>query len=266
MTTPINTFQDILEALAQNPELLEQLRWHVLPREVLELPEKLNHLAAVVANFVEATQAQLEAYQKRFENLEAGQARLEADVGQLKSDVTDLKAGQARMETRVDRIDVRLNRIEGRLGNIDGSEYEQRIPMAAINRCIQQLQIRNPIAAYTQFNGQPFFLQMLQEAEREGKITSEEYDELTDADVIMTGSNERHTVIEASLSASQHDLTRAIERAAILAKITGHQVFPVVATPRPHPQLRSHAETQGVAVFDIRPRQFDSEGVKIHEE
>ena len=38
MTIPVNTFQDILSALEQNPDLRDQLRTHILTEELLQLP------------------------------------------------------------------------------------------------------------------------------------------------------------------------------------------------------------------------------------
>ena len=38
MTIPVNSFQDILNALEQNPDLRNQLRTHILTEELLQLP------------------------------------------------------------------------------------------------------------------------------------------------------------------------------------------------------------------------------------
>ena len=38
MTAPVNSFQDILDVLEQNPELRSQLRIHILTEELLQLP------------------------------------------------------------------------------------------------------------------------------------------------------------------------------------------------------------------------------------
>ena len=38
MTTPINTFQDIIDALERDPALKLQIRQHILTEELLQLP------------------------------------------------------------------------------------------------------------------------------------------------------------------------------------------------------------------------------------
>ena len=48
MTTPVNSFDDILSALQQNPELRDRLRRHILTEELLQLPAQYMALRADV--------------------------------------------------------------------------------------------------------------------------------------------------------------------------------------------------------------------------
>ena len=122
MTIPINTFQDILDALEREPSLRDELRRHLLGDDLLQLPALFAQHVAEFAEFVRLTTEQNELTNRRLENLEtavtdlkAGQARLETDVAELKagqaklentvgtlvSDVAELKTGQARLEDTV---------------------------------------------------------------------------------------------------------------------------------------------------------------------
>ena len=74
MTIPVNTFQDILSALEQNPDLKDQLRSYILTEELLQLP----------AQFL-----------------------------LLRQDVDELKTGQRDLQTRMNRVEGRLGNIEG---------------------------------------------------------------------------------------------------------------------------------------------------------
>ena len=76
-TAKIDTLQDLVHALDEHPEWVDELRVRLLTRELLELPQKL-------ADFIAATE-------KRFAAVEA---RLD------------------RIETRLDRTETRLDRIE----------------------------------------------------------------------------------------------------------------------------------------------------------
>ena len=48
MTTPVNSFQDILDALERDPSLREQVRSHILTEELLQLPAQFLLLRADV--------------------------------------------------------------------------------------------------------------------------------------------------------------------------------------------------------------------------
>ena len=74
MTIPVNTFQDILDVLEQNPELRSQVRTYILTEELLQLP----------AQFL-----------------------------LLRKDVDELKTGQRELQTRMNRVEGRLGNIEG---------------------------------------------------------------------------------------------------------------------------------------------------------
>ena len=76
MTTPVNTFQDILDAMEREPTLRDTLRRHILTEELIQLPAQF---AEHKAEFVE----------------------LNANVAVLKTSVAELKTGMARLETNV---------------------------------------------------------------------------------------------------------------------------------------------------------------------
>ena len=73
MTTPINDFQDILDAIERNPALRDALRRHILTDELLQMPVRL-------------------------ERVEEDIGTIKGDVATLKEDVSTLKEGQARLE------------------------------------------------------------------------------------------------------------------------------------------------------------------------
>jgi peptidoglycan hydrolase CwlO-like protein len=77
--TDINTFQDILDALEQDPALREQLRRHILTEELLQLPAAVQELRTDVAE------------------LKNGVTEIKTDVAELKNDVTELKTDVAEL-------------------------------------------------------------------------------------------------------------------------------------------------------------------------
>ena len=59
MTTPINDFQDILDAIESEPALKEALRNRIFTYEALQLPEHFKCLVDAVQTLLEGTQAVL---------------------------------------------------------------------------------------------------------------------------------------------------------------------------------------------------------------
>ena len=198
MTTPVNSFQDILDALERDPSLREQVRSHILTEELLQLP----------AQFL-----------------------------LLRADVDDIKS--------------RMNRVEGRLGNIEGNLYEQR----ALNRIlarVYRLGIEGAQIAFSKAGqARQDFHDSMAGAVQSGVISQDEYEDLTETDLIVRGRNRRHAVVEISLGPDADDMTRSLRRSEILQRATGEHVIAVIAAPDPHPALAREAEEGNVHVLDI---------------
>ena len=77
MTTPITTFEDILQALERDPGLKDALRRHILTEELLQLP-------AAFAAFVEEQRSFNSRTESRLTNADARMGRMEQDMGTIK--------------------------------------------------------------------------------------------------------------------------------------------------------------------------------------
>lgn len=233
MTTPVNSFQDILDALERNPALREQLRNYVLTEELRQLPAQFLLLRADV------------------DELKAGQARLEEGQARLEERQARLEEGQARLEEEQQNLGGRMNRVEGRLGNIEGNLYEER----ALNRILartSRLGIEGAQIAFSKAGqARQDFHDAMAGAVQSGVISQDEYEDLTETDLIVRGRNRRHAVVEISLGPDGDDITRALRRSEILQKATGEHVSAAIAAPDPHPALARDAEARNVHVVDI---------------
>ena len=76
-TAKIDTLQDLVHALDEHPEWVDELRVRLLTRELLELPQKL-------ADFIAATEKRFAAVEARLDRIEDGQTRIRNDLGLLK--------------------------------------------------------------------------------------------------------------------------------------------------------------------------------------
>ena len=204
--TPINTFQDILDAMDQNPALRDALRRHILTEELLQLPAAVHQLRADV------------------EELKAGQARLETDMAEVKSDVTELKVGQARLETTVARLETETSRMGGHVSRLAGSDYQTRITRLAPRRLRDFLGVQ---AAQVQDN----IPNIISNATQQDAITSDEANALELADTVLSGVNADgdpvYVLAEISITVQTGDINRGQHRSTILEKATGIPTLPV---------------------------------------
>ena len=162
---------------------------------------------------------------------------------------TQHETNQAQQETN--RLtDRRLNAIEGQLGNLEGGEYERNVRNKALARCMITLGFQGAYVALAQTSpADPRLTSAIAQAVQNGRITPDRFGELFEADLIITADDNRHAVIEVSITADYDDIDRAKNRAGILSAIAGGTVTPVVITSRLNPAQVAQAEAAGVTTF-----------------
>ena len=104
-TTAINSFQDILDALEQNPEYRDAMRRLILDDEFLQLPAIVRELQETVADLARTVREYMAATNARLDRLEAGQARLEAGQEELRAGHDELRAGQKELRAGQSRLE-----------------------------------------------------------------------------------------------------------------------------------------------------------------
>ena len=215
--TTINTIEDLARILRDQPTWAEALRAFLLTQELLDLPGRFDR-------FVEAQQ----------ETNRLTDRRLNAIDG------------------RLDRVDGRLDRIDGRLGNLQGGQYERTVRTKALARSMIALGFEVPYVALNQ-DGliDPRLTSAIAQAIRDGLVSREDSADLFEADLIISAEDNRHAVVEVSLTADRDDIDRAKTRADILAAITSGAITPVVITSRLNPAQSAQTEAAGVTTFVI---------------
>ena len=95
----------------------------------------------------------------------------------------------------------------------------------------------------------PQFNSMIAHAIQNGFISREQSEDLHDADIIISDQDNRHVVVEVSLTAGGDDIVRAKRRAGILRAATGGAVTPAVITANLNDAQRDQAAAEEVATF-----------------
>lgn len=146
----------------------------------------------------------------------------------------------------------RLSRVEGRLSNVEGSAYERNVRAKALFRAQHRLGLAEPYIALTQ-DGQaaPQLHCAISRALSSGVLSLDQSSEVYDTDLILSGADNCHVVIEVSITADEEDIRRARRRADYLAAATGGTATPALITAVLDEAQRAQAAEQEVATFIV---------------
>ena len=236
--TTINTMQDLLQLLRDQPQWAEELRGILLSKELQDLPAAVRELAQAVREGTAATNQRLTA-------LDTDTAQLKADTAQLKADTAQLKGDMHRLR---------------------GAEYERRAEDSAVHRTLTQMGFVQPWIIKGPRSGiQPILSSVLAraliQADREGRTIpqpSEDanflYADIIVADLGDPDEGDRsplmaYALFEASITADSGDVTRARDRARTLADTLDVQVTPAVLADNAPEQVDIEAAAAGVRLF-----------------
>ena len=154
---PIDTFQDILNALERHPPLREALRLHLLGEEFLRLPEIVANLAATVEQILgvitamserqartEADVAELKegqaALTTRVANLEETAAETQGAVARLEETVAEMQGTVAETQGTVARLEETVTEMQGTVARLDETVTETQGTVARLDKTVTEIQ------------------------------------------------------------------------------------------------------------------------------
>ena len=212
MTTPIETFEDILAAMENNPRLQAAMRQHVLDQEFLQLPAIVRELQQAVAQLTQLVHDYITA--------------TDARLGQIEADVAEIKDQQTTMSGEITTM-------SGHIANLSGRDYESRAVEQSRRMIRGNLDMMSATVIHaSRWEAQTFERNVLLPAIASGRISRQEANQLESADCVIRcedgDGNIVHALAEISMTVQDHDRRRAAERAEILAAATGTRAVPFV--------------------------------------
>ena len=249
--TTINTIQDLIQLLRDQPEWADELRGILLSTELRDLPAAVRELAQAVATSTAQTN-------ERLTNIKNDIGTLKEDVGILKEDVSTLKQDVGTLKIQVNQL--------------NGSDYERRAEAKALARALEDLDFTDAIVVKGPITGvqrilSSAYARARNRASQEGNplptLTGQE--NFLNCDIIIADMGDpdsqdrrslpvRYALFEASITADSSDIQRARARADTLAATLQVPVTPaVVADNTPEPQIQEAADA-GVMLFLIPDR------------
>jgi len=261
---PVLTFADIIRALREHPEWLEELRKIILTTELIELPKKFEEMLVRMEKLekkVDKIEKDVEILKQDVTILKQDVAVLKQDVAILKQDVEILKQDVAILKQDVEILkqdvamlkqDVAMLKqdvsyLKGEFGRFKGKEFERTIReryYAYFGRILRKSKLI------------PFeeIIPLLETAEEEKIITEDQKVSALQLDLLIKGEikkvkKEVYLAVEVSYSLQEDDIERAIERAGIFAYILKSEVIPTIVAVEIKEEIQKSAEDKGIFVI-----------------
>ena len=236
--------------------------------------ERLERLENTVAQLAETLQGFMQQTNERLERLETDMAELKSvasglqtDVAGLKSvasglqtDVAGLKSDVADLKTQQTQTNRRLDRVENQISDLRGDVFEitaaRRIGPTVIQR-MRLYDCRAVVGPGTPLAEEHF--NKIRRAARDGIVGRNAGYEVSLTDLILHGYQDDDdqpvwVVVEASVKIDADDISRARQRADILAAVYEETTRAVVVGESIDERDRARAEAANVTVIIIRRR------------
>ena len=190
--TQINDIRDLVRVLEENPEWLHTIRGLLVSDDLQNLPARLAELT---------------------DSFNALDKRMDVAVSDLNN--------------KIDGVATDLKRLEGKVDNHYGAAYEAKVARHIRSIAGQHLGLISVRVHHGGFSGMdPVLDETLTEAAEQGDAAFNQVNNLLSCDLIISGrrrgeQQREYAVFEASVTVGDDDVNRALERAAILAALTG---------------------------------------------
>jgi hypothetical protein len=244
--TTINTIEDLIRVLDENPQWAEALRVRLLTRELIELPARF-------ANFAAETTARFDRLESQFSSFAAETNERFAQVDQRFAQV-DQRFAQ--VDQRFDRIDSVLERIQTDLGYMRGAHARNAAMenASAIARAMGLQRVRT-------LNRDELW-EMTDQADTSG-LGAGELDSFHRADLVMEAGSAAgvscYVAVEVSFTVNGRDTTRAARNAELLTSFTGRPAYAAVAGLRADNRVQATLDSGSVFWYEIDASDLQAE-------
>ena len=258
----IDSLQDLIRALDEHPEWVDELRARLLPRELLELPR-------ILADFIAATEKRFEAVETRLDHLERGQVRILDDIALLKGgqarmqdDIALLKGGQARMQDDIALLKGGQARMQDDIALLKGGQVRIREDMALLKgghaRNVAERQVMLIVEdlglEYVRTLNFEDITNMVRTHDTSG-LGASDLRSFRLADLILEAKDQAgatcYAAVEISFTVNGRDTRRALRNAEYLSRFTGQRAHAVVAGVHVDERIREHIAAGEVSWYRL---------------
>lgn len=233
--TTINTIEDLIKLLDENPQWVEALRVRLLTRELIELPEKFAQFADETSQFI--------AEMKQF-------------TAEMKQFTAETKQFTAETRQRLDRLEADVKGIRDDLGPLKGAHARN-----AAHNGAYFIATRFGFT-FVRTLGSEELLPFIQ-GENAGGVPLNQLESFHQADLVMEARDHAgrdcYLAVEVSYTVDERDVGRAIRNAEFLTRFTERPAHAVAAGLRYDHRIRSNIESGEVLWYEMNNRSLEVE-------
>ncbi len=256
----INTIQDLIRVLDENPEWLEELRSRLLPRGVLELPDKLVQLSEEVRALAAETRAFMKETSRRFDEIDRRFELVDKRFDEMDKRFDRMDKRFDRMDSRFDRVDSRFDRMDSRFDRMEDSIGRMKGGYAEGKVVRQADIIADEIGLTWVRNLTHEEIKDLVQHGDTSDMTRDDIKGFRTADVIMESRDEdagiHYIPVEISFTADVRDTSRALRNARFITSLTGRPAHPAVAGLRRDDEILELFESGTVHWYQLDEHDF----------
>ena len=231
--TTINSQEDFLRALAENPEWKAAVRAQLLDEDLLQLPARFDAFVAEMKEFA------------------ARQEQHNADMTRLLAEQKEINAGQKeinqRIALRLDSLDNNVARLIDDTGWLKGYvTREAALRDAAVIAIGMGLE-------YVRTVSREELYRMALDAAQGGSL-SNDLRSFRRADLVIEatdGDTVQYIAVEVSFIGGSHDVSRALRNASFLADFTGRPARAAIASVKNHDSAKYHVDSGAIYWHEI---------------
>ncbi len=228
--TTINSQEDFLRALSENPEWRAAVRAQILGDELTQLPASFNAFVDKIADFIEG-QKQFNEEQKQFNAV-------------MKDFVVSQKDINERLARNMDRIAHDIGQLRGWFARLNAADFAPVIAMEMGMEFVRSLTRAE-------------LVHMAHQAARKG-TPRDSLKSFYNADMMIEATQADATcyiAVEASYTADHRDADRALRNADFMTQFTGIPAYPAIVSVRNDRELAPDVLQGNVFGYPI-PDQF----------
>jgi DNA-binding ferritin-like protein len=262
-TESITSFDDLLGLLERNPQYRSRLRQSILDEEFQRLPQRVDALAEQTRTLGEITTSLAQRMDQFAEQMDQFAERMDQFAEQMDqfaermdqfAERMDQFAEQMREQSdqikdivlHLKNVDARFLPLEKRMDRLMGDEAERRFrghAPAYFGHLMRRMRVVDSST----------LADKVDDAIDAGTFAEADRDPLLLLDVVVRGRDietreERYLAAEVSVGIGEGDILRAVDRAALLQKLTGIPAVPVVGGYSISPRFRCIADERHVQV------------------